>query len=268
MPTVLQLSDLHLGRMPEQDDQRCAALVEFVKQQAPDLVVISGDLCDDAPCQPQQVAYGKALVDALEPTTFVVPGNHDVGNKPGIEHDPLTPTRYEHWQQTFGPGWFRRDFESWTVLGINSQIVNSGFDAEREQEAWLAQQIADCERCVVFTHMPLDLAVLVDVHEDKRSNLRYWPVDPPGRSRILEMLRNPKVRLVCSGHLHNLASLPHASPPRLWCPSLSFGVIIPGVTGAVGAGERIGAIRHELTDSGVASTFVPVDLPVSATMTI
>ena len=247
---------------------RIVAVTDAVRSEQPDLVVISGDLCDDAPCQPEQTQLGKQLVDALDTPVEVVPGNHDVGNKPGIEHDALTVERYDHWRSTFGNGWFRRDLGDWAVLGLNSQIMGSGWDAEAEQNAWFDEQLAECDRCVVFMHMPPDLPALVDVEGEQRDNLRYWPVNPGPREPLLERLASPKVKLLCSGHLHNDASLPHATPPRRWCPSLSFGVVIPGVTGVVSQGDRIGMLRHTLTGDAVASELIPIELPVSSTMTL
>ncbi len=272
MTVVVQLSDPHLGRMPEHEEQRIDAIAAAVRAQAPDLVVITGDLCDDAPCQPEQITqYGKTLVEALASLgcpVEVVPGNHDVGNKPDIENDALTEVRYDEWRGVFGDGWFRRNLGGWCLLGLNSQIMGSGWDAERRQLAWLDDQLESCERCVVFLHMPPDLPALVDVVGEKRENLRYWPVDAEPRAALLARLTRPAVKLVCSGHLHNNAAFPHATPPRRWCPSLSFGVVISGVTSVVSQGERIGFLRHELGEDDVHSTFVAVDLPTTRTMTL
>ena len=137
-----------------------------------------------------------------------------------------------------------------------------------EQNDWLDAQLASCERAVVFMHMPPDLPALIDAQGQHRQGLAYWPVDPNPRDGLLNRLCSPRVKLLCSGHLHNDAALPHATPPRRWCPSLSFGVVIPGVTGVVSQGDRIGVLCHELDGDEVVSTFVPVDLPVSKTMTL
>ncbi|MEM7576773.1 MAG: metallophosphoesterase [Planctomycetota bacterium] len=270
MSAVLQLSDLHLGRMPEREDERLAILVETARMQAPDLIVISGDLCDDAPCIPEQIEFGKRSVDALTSIAPVriIPGNHDIGNKPGIANDALTPKRYAQWQKVFGNGWFREDLAGYAVLGLNSQIMGSGYNEEAQQRQWLDDQLATCEHAIVFMHMPPDLPALVDVDSTQRKNLRYWPVDSEPRGPLLERLRSPKIQVLCSGHLHNHADLPHATPPRRWCPSLSFGVTIPGVTGTLSRGDRIGGLRHTLRSDAVTSAFVPVDLPVSRPMTL
>ncbi|MEM8875040.1 MAG: metallophosphoesterase [Planctomycetota bacterium] len=270
MSGVLQLSDLHLGRMPEHDAERCAIVVKTAVSYAPDLIVVSGDLCDDAPCQPEQIAIGQAFVETLEAVapTRVVPGNHDVGNKPGIEHDALTRKRFDAWRQAFGDGWFREDLDTYAVLGLNSQIAGSGWEEEEAQLRWLDDQLADCERAIVFMHMPLDVPACVDAANERRDALAYWPVDPQPRAALTERLASKKVQLLCTGHLHNDAALPSATPPRRWCPSLSFGVNIPGVTGTIAHGDVIGCLHHTLQPNDVGSVLISVQLPVSPTMTL
>ncbi len=270
MSVVLQLSDLHLGRLPEHEAPRREILVDVVRRQSPDLIVISGDLCDDATCQPEQIALGKSMVDALATVApvHVIPGNHDVGNKPGIAKDALTQECFQRWRTVFGDDWFHAQVAGFAVLGLNSQIMGSGWPVEAEQLHWLDDRLAACDQALVFMHMPPDLPALVDVEPDRREALRYWPVNPEPRAALLERLSSPKVRLLCSGHLHNDAALPHAVPPRRWCPSLSFGVTIPGVTGVVSRGDRIGLLRHELHHDTVTSTLIPVELPVSGAMSL
>ncbi|MEM1026827.1 MAG: metallophosphoesterase [Planctomycetota bacterium] len=270
MSRVLQLSDLHLGRMPEHDDQRCDIVVQTARDLAPDLIVISGDLCDDAPCQPQQITTGKSFVQALDAVapTRVVPGNHDVGNKPGIEHDALTRERFDAWRTVFGDGWFREDLDGYEILGLNSQIAGSGWEEEQAQLRWLDDQLEQCNRAVVFMHMPLDVPACVDAANERRDALAYWPIDPQPRVALAERLTRGEVRLLCSGHLHNDAALPNASPPRRWCPSLSFGVNIPGVSGTIASGDLIGCLHHQLKKNEITSALIPVELPVSSTMTL
>lgn len=270
MSGVLQLSDLHLGRMPERDAERCEMLVAIARDLSPDLIVVSGDLCDDAPCQPRQIAQGKAFVEALETvtTTRVIPGNHDVGNKPGIEHDALTRERFDAWRQTFDNGWFRENIDGYAVLGLNSQIAGSSWDEELAQLRWLDDQLNQCDKAIVFMHMPLDLPACVDAANERREALAYWPIDSRPRAALTELLVSGKVWLLCSGHLHNEAAFPNATPPRQWCPSLSFGVNIPGVSGVVAKGDAIGCLHHKLQIDRVCSELVPTPVPISPTMTL
>ncbi len=71
---MVHLSDLHFGRLASK------AVVEDmlaeVRCQAPDLVVISGDLTQRA--RPRQFRAARAFLEALPAPVLVVPGNHDV----------------------------------------------------------------------------------------------------------------------------------------------------------------------------------------------
>lgn len=72
--TIAHLSDLHFGRIAHPGIVR--SIVQEVNDEEPDLVVLSGDLT-------QRARHGEfkeacAMLDALQPPTLVVPGNHDV----------------------------------------------------------------------------------------------------------------------------------------------------------------------------------------------
>ncbi len=71
---IAHLSDLHFGRIAH--DGIVDALTSEINAEAPDLVVLSGDLTQRARhCEYEQA---RLLLDALASPTLVVPGNHDV----------------------------------------------------------------------------------------------------------------------------------------------------------------------------------------------
>ena len=71
---LIHLSDLHFGRLASR--AVVEDLQEEVRRQAPDLVVISGDLTQRA--RPRQFRAARAFLEALPAPVLVVPGNHDV----------------------------------------------------------------------------------------------------------------------------------------------------------------------------------------------
>jgi 3',5'-cyclic AMP phosphodiesterase CpdA len=73
MRRVVHISDLHFGRT---DDQVVAALLRQMRELAPDVFVVSGDLTQRA--RSQQFQEARHFLDALDRPTIVVPGNHDV----------------------------------------------------------------------------------------------------------------------------------------------------------------------------------------------
>jgi 3',5'-cyclic AMP phosphodiesterase CpdA len=73
MRTIAHLSDLHFGRV---DRRVIAALVQAIRETAPDLIAVSGDLTQRA--RRRQFADARAFLASLPYPQLVVPGNHDV----------------------------------------------------------------------------------------------------------------------------------------------------------------------------------------------
>jgi 3',5'-cyclic AMP phosphodiesterase CpdA len=72
--TIAHLSDLHFGRIAHPGI--VDALVREVNDKTVDLAVLSGDLTQRA--RPSEFEAAQRMLEAIEPPTMVVPGNHDV----------------------------------------------------------------------------------------------------------------------------------------------------------------------------------------------
>lgn len=70
---LVHLSDLHFGRI---DEATLEPLVQFIKNQKFDLVVLSGDLTQRA--RKEQFSAAKKFLDSIPVRQVIVPGNHDV----------------------------------------------------------------------------------------------------------------------------------------------------------------------------------------------
>lgn len=73
MKTLVQLSDVHFGRV---DEAVVEAIVPQVHSLLPDVVVVSGDLTQRA--RPDEFRAARRFLDDLPGPQIVVPGNHDV----------------------------------------------------------------------------------------------------------------------------------------------------------------------------------------------
>src|SRR3954462_13344284 len=73
MRRILDLSDIHYGRV---DEQVVARAVEKINELERDLVAISGDLTQRA--RTREFAAARDFLDSLPKPQLVVPGNHDV----------------------------------------------------------------------------------------------------------------------------------------------------------------------------------------------
>ena len=73
MRTIAHISDLHFGR---EDPEIVAALREDLKETAPDLVAVSGDLTQRA--RRREFASARDFLQSLGAPVLAVPGNHDI----------------------------------------------------------------------------------------------------------------------------------------------------------------------------------------------
>ncbi len=76
MTTLVHVSDLHFGRPTVAE--RLDALREFIVENRPDAVAVSGDLTQR--CSNREFSDARAYLDSLEETApcVVIPGNHDI----------------------------------------------------------------------------------------------------------------------------------------------------------------------------------------------
>ena len=76
MTTLVHISDLHFGRPAVAE--RLDALREFIVENRPDAVAVSGDLTQR--CSNKEFAHARAYLDSLGETApyVVIPGNHDI----------------------------------------------------------------------------------------------------------------------------------------------------------------------------------------------
>jgi hypothetical protein len=131
----------------------------------------------------------------------VLPGNHDIGDKPN-RMMPAKSIR-ESWidihEANFGPSWRSFDQGGVRFVLINNPILNSGLPHERAQDAWLEETLAGAgqQRIFVFMHYPLFL-----LSPDEPST--YDNIDEPARSRLMALMQKHNVEAVFAGHVHNI----------------------------------------------------------------
>jgi hypothetical protein len=131
----------------------------------------------------------------------VLPGNHDIGDKPN-RMMPAKSIR-ESWiaihESNFGPSWRSFDQGGMRFVLLNNPILNSGLPHEQAQYVWLEETLASAgqQRIFVFMHYPLFL-----LSPDEPST--YDNIDEPARSRVMALLQKHNVEAVFAGHVHNI----------------------------------------------------------------
>jgi 3',5'-cyclic AMP phosphodiesterase CpdA len=189
MRTLIHLSDLHFDRV---DYSIIEPLVAKIKDAAPDVLVVSGDLTQRA--REHQFEEAREFLEALPGPQIIVPGNHDV---------PL----YNVFARFFQPldnykRYITADLEPFhadeevAILGINtarSLTIKDG-RVNEQQVAKIKERLCpygDEVTKMIVTHHPFDLP---EGHNE---------AELVGRAALaMEALANCGADVLLAGHLH------------------------------------------------------------------
>ncbi len=188
----------------------------------PDFVVHLGDIVNPVPELPtytDAANHFKNLVKALDAPLHLVPGNHDIGDKP-VSWMPAGTVTEEHialYESHFGKHYYSFDHKGLHVVIVNTPLINSGLDAEREQQAWLEDDLKENagRRIVLCVHYPPYVS-------NPDENGSYDNIDEPGRSWLLGLIRQHRVEVIFCGHVHNFWYDRLADSEMYLLPSTAF----------------------------------------------
>lgn len=163
-----------------------------------------GDLVQEYPEMEGFIpAYEAGLLE-LEATGAeigIVVGNHDVGDKPDatMPTHPVEESMLEWYHQRVGPSWYVIERAGMAIFVLNSQILNTGMDAEAAQRRWLEASLeaAEGKRKLLFFHLPLYL----DGPEEPGLG-HYDVIGEPGRGWLVELIRKHGVEFAGGAHVH------------------------------------------------------------------
>jgi predicted phosphodiesterase len=190
----------------------------------PDFVIHLGDVVHPIPLlHNHEDAVKKALeiFSEIEADFYVVPGNHDIGDKPNawlpapiVEEDSHLDF-VKHW----GPAYQSFSAANCLFICLDTLIMNSGFDRERTQRNWLENELRIAKeknlRLFIFMHYPLFIC-------DSKEPTHYDNIDQPARNWLLELLVQYRVEAVFSGHVHNVFISIHEDTLLYSLPSTTF----------------------------------------------
>mgnify|MGYP000539587806 FL=1 len=241
---IVQVSDIHLSRKRAYFLDNWDVFVEEMRADPPDRIYVTGDLCLNGPNEPDDVAFAREQLNRLPVPWKALPGNHDSGELPPDERlgKPLTATRREIWLEYFGADYWFEDIGDWCFVGLNAQLIDSGFGEETAQWRFL-ESVADGREkrsLGIFLHKPLYLR-RPDETDQKLSALM-----PEGRAKLLEFCAHHKAKFVGSGHLHCYRSMRHGGLRLIWAPGTSFVSSVRSMP-APKAVRRAGYVEYRFT---------------------
>ena len=198
--TILQLSDLHPFADPDErlfgipTRELLEEVLAHVRGSAvrPDHVVVTGDLTHDE--QPETYAAVRALLEPFVDRLWLLPGNHDDRAVMRAAFGDRIPADGAA-RVTFS---FRA--RDWLCLGLDTHVPGEvGGRIGADQVEWIEQQLArESPRAAALFmhHPPVELG---------RAWLDRIGVEDGHLLREL-LAREPRIRLVCCGHVHHESS--------------------------------------------------------------
>ena len=196
MSVLLQVSDTHFGT---EQPVVVEALLRLVRQQLPDIVVLSGDITQRA--RRSQFRAARAFLARFAvPTTLILPGNHDI---PLFNLVARLLTPYANYQRAFGTA-LEPEFESadLLVIGINTTTPWRHKDGEITvgqiaRVCCRLQQAHEAQLRIVVTHQPVHIT-----RPEDESNVVH------GNREAIYAWAGAGVDLILGGHIH----LPYVRP--------------------------------------------------------
>jgi len=210
---VISDSHFHLDGMDPQacypsdarhNDQN-RVVVEWLNRAEPAFVIHAGDVPHPVPgteAHHGALQIARSTYDALKAPLTVVPGNHDVGDKPqGWATAPHADAgRHQLFEHTWGAPWGSFDHGPVHVLWLDTPILGTGLDLEADQKQWLEQDLKQAQRLgqriFAFVHYPPFLCT-----PDEPEH--YDNLAEPGRSWVLDVLADHGVEALFCGHVHH-----------------------------------------------------------------
>ena len=174
-----------------------------------DFVVHLGDIVHPVPGLKgflPAVQNFKELTKSLKVPIYVVPGNHDIGDKrvDWMPADQISGEYIQLYRDQLGPDWFSFERDDFAFFFLNTVVINSGLPEEQIQKAWLESETERLsgKRQFFFMHYPPYLTSPLEPGN-------YDNVDRPGRDWLMKILAGRTVEGVFCGHVHNY-----------WCSTL------------------------------------------------
>ncbi|MFA9478117.1 metallophosphoesterase [Phycisphaerales bacterium AB-hyl4] len=218
---IALLADPHISVRPDAAEHRrnFERIIEKVNAEQVDAVLIAGDLTTHG--FRMAVEDFQGYIDRLDAPVHLVPGNHDIGNKPLPDRETnLSNDRLAHYESAFGPSFYEARLASGVrLVALNSLLMGTDLQREPDQWAFLEESLAEPadSYTIVMTHHP----PFVEQPDEPND---YFNIEPESRSRLLALLARAEVDLLVAGHTHRPLEHEHDGTRHIIAPAISFGL--------------------------------------------
>lgn len=207
------IADTHLGPVdgvspsPWLTNRHASARLRYaiqcINRVGVDFTIHLGDIVHPLPHQDGYKPAAQRFKDAVKELTsplHLVPGNHDIGDKPAdwMPAAHIDENAIAHYQAIFGEDYYSFEQQNTHFIVLNAQLFNTGFTAANKQWEWLEKTLENKSgmRSFVFLHYPPYIVWDNEIEH-------YDNIGEPSRSRLLALCEKYPVEAVFSGHVHN-----------------------------------------------------------------
>lgn len=223
--TIVVFSDSHLARLPADaehgPDRRLEQAIELARPHQPDLVLLAGDIADDA--SPEAYQRTKVMVGELGSPIIAVPGNHD---------------RTDAVDDAFGQV---RDttVANWRIVVLDTTIVG------REHGR------VDAETAVTTLGPDTGQPTVLAMHHPPITTSTHPWFQLDGATKFVAALsQRSDVRCVITGHLHQAFHATLGAITYIGCSSTWYSLSHHGETFELDGGH-VGALVIHLHRDGI-----------------
>ncbi|MCK6474923.1 MAG: metallophosphoesterase [Planctomycetes bacterium] len=254
--TFVQLSDIHIGSPDSQRFQpawvanfeTAVAQIKELDPQ-PDFIVVSGDLTRDGKTRPSELEAVKPKLAALPWPVHTIPGNHDIGNRYHPKKSGAAQPEYLERYRAILPDRFAFDHKGVRIAGFNSQLTGTGWEAEKEQWAWLEETASSpgASRQVWFTHFAPFKQSPDEPETSFEEDGWHLILGRAAMTRLAGVLKRGNVVALGTGHVHLYNDRSFGGVRYVGCPSTAFRLAPESVPGD----NTRGFLEWRVTDGAV-----------------
>lgn len=230
--SFIQLSDIHIGvdnpiKFQPGWVENFFTAIEQIKglEKQPDFIIVSGDMTRDGKTKPEELQNIKNIFAALDWPVYVIPGNHDVGNRyRSDKKNVINLESLNNYKKIMGDDKFSFEHKGILFSGFNSFLFASGLeDAEKELWSWL-ENLSNNNKIPQFWFMH-SASFIESPHEPEAiidSDNWYYTIGKPSLTKLLALLEKGGIQSISCGHIHKFTNKSFNGTRFVSCPSTAF----------------------------------------------
>jgi len=202
-------------------NDRAKKAVEIINTQNVDFTIHMGDVVHPIPVDEKHIPAldeAKSIFQKLNNPLYVVPGNHDIGDKKNTKNAPAFSEKSRAvFEKYWNKSYFNFNHEGINFIILDAVALTFDNDASREQLEFFESCLNENKqnRSFLFLHFPPFL-----LHIEEEEHYDNLPITQ--RLQLLALIEKYSVEAIFSGHVHRFFYNKIADTNLYTLPSTSF----------------------------------------------